>query len=505
MILGLQTSRLGVSGVLLGSLLEAGTEVLVDTGEHLVGGLADALVSVTQVDGDVVDEGVLLAGLAAQDLPETVGLDVVFRCDGELLGNDGARPLLVLLASLDGLVLVGTEGGWVVGVGAVVAVHVHVAVTLPGGEGPHGTVDGDLFVVAAKTVAVGVGVGEETGLQHGIGGGLDTRDHVRWRESRLLDLGEVVLGVLVEGELAETTQGHLGLGPDLGQIEDVPAELLSLLRAQGLNVDGPGGVFAALDGVEQVLGVPVGVLRGQTTGLLVVHGLVALIGLQVDLDVVEGAVRLDPLVGVARVAVHVTVRVGGTAIAEEMHDLVNGLVVSGEVVPEHGGILQVGLGVTLLGVDEDGELGRVTKKENGSVVEHPVPVTLISVELDGETTGITSAVGRTLLATDGRETGETLGLLANGLEHVDDSDVADVISDLELAIGASTLGMNDTLWNSLSVKVCQKVNQVEVLKQQRAVTANALRGLRVEDRTAIGGGVNRLLVVAVGSYEEGLD
>ena len=489
----------------LGSLLKAGTKVLVDTGEHLVGGLADALVSVAQVDGDVVDKGVLLTGLATQDLPETVGLDVVLRCDGELLGDDGARPLLVFLASLDGLVLVGAEGRWVIGVGAVVAVYVHVAVTLPGGEGPHGAVDGDLFVVAAETVTVGVGVGEETGLQHWVGGRLDTGDHVRGRESRLLDLGEVVLGVLVEGELAEATQGHLSLGPDLGQVEDVPAELLSLLRAQGLDVDGPRGVLAALDGVEQVLGVPVGVLRSQTAGLLIVHGFAALISLQVDLDVVESAVRLDPLVGVARVAVHMAERVGGTTITEEMHDLVNSLMVSREVVPEHGGILQVGLGVTLLGVDEDRELGRVAKEENRSVVEHPVPVTLIGVELDGEATGIASAVRRTFLATDGRETGETLGLLANGLEHINDCDVADIVGDLELSIGASTLGVNDTLWDSLPVKVCQKVNQVEVLKQQRAVTANALCGLRVEDRTAIGGGVNRLLVVAVGSCKEGVD
>jgi hypothetical protein len=47
--------------------------------------------------------------------------------------------------------------------------------------------------------------------------------------------------------------------------------------------------------------------------------------------------------------------------------------------------------------------------------------------------------------------------------------------------------------------VCQQINQVEILEEKRSVAANALRGLRVEHRATIGGGVDRLLVVAVGS------
>ena len=53
--------------------------------------------------------------------------------------------------------------------------------------------------------------------------------------------------------------------------------------------------------------------------------------------------------------------------------------------PEHVSILRVSLGVTLLGVDEVGELGRVTDKEDGGVVEDPVKVTLLGPDLDGET------------------------------------------------------------------------------------------------------------------------
>jgi hypothetical protein len=37
-------------------------------------------------------------------------------------------------------------------------------------------VDGDLLVVDAEAVALGVGVGEEAGLEDGVGGGLNARD-----------------------------------------------------------------------------------------------------------------------------------------------------------------------------------------------------------------------------------------------------------------------------------------------------------------------------------------
>jgi hypothetical protein len=39
--------------------------------------------------------------------------------------------------------------------------------------------------------------------------------------------------------------------------------------------------------------------------------------------------------------------------------------------------------------------------------------------------------------------------------------------------------------------VCQKVDQVEILQQQRTVLADTLGGVRVHDRTAITGSVDR--------------
>lgn len=92
--------------------------------------------------------------------------------------------------------------------------------------------------------------------------------------------------------------------------------------------------------------------------------------------------------------------------------------VGGEVIPEHGGILEVCLWVALLSVDEDGEFSRIAQEENWGVVEHPIPVALLGVELHGESARVTGTVRGSLLTTDGREAGEHLGLLADTLEHI---------------------------------------------------------------------------------------
>lgn len=149
------------------------------------------------------------------------------------------------------------------------------------------------------------------------------------------------------------------------------------------------------------------------------------------LHIVKGSVGLGPLVGVARVTVHVSVRVWGTTVTEEGHNLVDRLLMSREVVPEHRSVLQVGLWVALLRVNEDRKQGRIPDEEDGCVVVNPIPIALISIELDRETSRVTSSVWRTLLTTDGGETGDQGGLLADLAEHVDGSKMADIMGDHE--------------------------------------------------------------------------
>ena len=119
------------------------------------------------------------------------------------------------------------------------------------------------------------------------------------REGDLLDLGKVVLRVFVENEFAKGPEGDFALRPDFCEVKDVPAEFLGLGGGQDLDVAGPGRVVAVLDAVEEVLGVPVWVFGGHFAGFVVGEGFAALVGFAVDLDVVEGAVGLGELIGVA--------------------------------------------------------------------------------------------------------------------------------------------------------------------------------------------------------------
>lgn len=53
--------------------------------------------------------------------------------------------------------------------------------------------------------------------------------------------------------------------------------------------------------------------------------------------------------------------------------------------PEHVGILEVSLGVTLLGMDEVGEFSRIPDEEDRGVVEHPIEIALVRPNLDRKT------------------------------------------------------------------------------------------------------------------------
>ena len=132
-----------------------------------------------------------------------------------------------------------------------------------------------------------------------------------------------------------------------------------------------------------------------------------------DLDVVEGSVWLRELVSMTRVTVHMSVRVWSSTVTEEMHDLVNSLLVSREVIPEHSSILQVGLRISFLCVDEERKLGRIAEEEDGSVVVDPVPVALLSVKFDRKAARVSSGIWRTLLATDSGETRNARSSLAD--------------------------------------------------------------------------------------------
>ena len=69
--------------------------------------------------------------------------------------------------------------------------------------------------------------------------------------------------------------------------------------------------------------------------------------------------------------------------------------------PEHVSVLEMSLGVSLLGMNEMREFGGIPDKEDGCVVEDPIPVSLLGLELDSKTSWVASGISRSGFATDG--------------------------------------------------------------------------------------------------------
>jgi hypothetical protein len=93
--------------------------------------------------------------------------------------------------------------------------------------------------VDADAVAVGVSVREQAPLEHLVGRRADTRHEVRGREDAqldigadvLLDLGEDVLRVAVELQLADLHRRVVLVRPHLGEVEGVEAVVRRLVRS----------------------------------------------------------------------------------------------------------------------------------------------------------------------------------------------------------------------------------------------------------------------------------
>ena len=116
---------------------------------------------------------------------------------------------------------------------------VHVAVSLVVVDAIDGAVDWDHLEVRAKSVALGVWVREHARLQDSVIRELDARHQVARREGSLLDLGEVVVRVSVENELAYGDQGVVSVWPYLSDVGHVVPVRVGVLLGHHLDVEGP--------------------------------------------------------------------------------------------------------------------------------------------------------------------------------------------------------------------------------------------------------------------------
>lgn len=293
----------------------------------------------------------------------------------------------------------GFDGAEVVGAGAlVVKGHLAVALKVGGHVAGAGCINGELLVVDADAVAVGVWIGEEAGLEDRVGGGFDAGGHVGGVEGDLFDFGEVVASVFVQDEFADFAAGKLSLRPDVGEVEDVDVllfpDFLGFFGGHGLDFDGPSGKVALFDGFIKILLGVVGRVIGR---VFLGDKLDTLHGLHVKLTINPVIVLVDKLDGVAEVAIHEAIAIWNTSITHQNHDLMDRFGVLGEIVPKGSAVISMGEmsgWVTLLRVNEMWELGRVSQEEDRGIVGNDIPVAFCGPHLDGEASGVAGEIVR---------------------------------------------------------------------------------------------------------------
>lgn len=287
----------------------------------------------------------------------------------QLLLNDGIR----LVDDVDGVDVFGGE----VLAGALVAVDGEVAVAVKVGDAREGTVDGDVLHVDSDTVAAGVVVGEEAGLQNRVVGGLPAWYNGSGRKVRLLDLGEEVVGVLSEHDPAyfvvgdALVAGGVGLQPILGEVVNVVGVRISLLLGHGCDTHGPGWVVAICNCLVQVVRCPGFVAAPDLCSFGVGEVLHALVGRDEHAAVDPATIVVDELVCMSGPTAHVAEAVRSTKVGEETDKLQQRLGELAWPAPEGVPVSHVGLRVSLLSVDESRELGWVADEEAWRVLVFP--------------------------------------------------------------------------------------------------------------------------------------
>ena len=135
------------------------------------------------------------------------------------------------------------------------------------------------------------------------------------------------------------------------------------------------------------------------------------------------------------------------------------------VLPEienHVWIGQVGCWVSLLGVEEVWELDWVINEEHWSVVSNHVVISFLGIELDGKSSWVSDGISSSSLTSDGGESEEKWGLLSNFVKESSLGELSHILGDLEDSVSTRSLGMNYSLWDSLSVEVSTLVDKSEI-------------------------------------------
>jgi len=178
---------------------------------------------------------------------------------------------------------------------------------------------------------------------------------------------------------------------------------------------------------------------------------------------------VDPLKCVGAISIHVAVAIRCTSVAHQDSDLMESLRGVRPEIEGHVGVLDALSRMSLLAMDKVGELDWVLDEEDRGVVTDHIVVAFFGIVLDCETTRVTIAVISSTLSSNGGETQEDGGALANSVHKGSFAETGHIVLNLNVTVSTGSLSVDSSLGNSLTSEMGQFVKEVEVLGEDGAI------------------------------------
>ena len=168
-------------------------------------------------------------------------------------------------------------------------------------------------------------------------------------------------------------------------------------------------------------------------------------------------------------------------------------------VEEAPGLLPVGHGIRLEGVDHVRKLDRIPDEEHLQVVADQIPVPVEGLELDREPARIALRLRALLGACHGGEAHEHRGLHARLVQDAGPGVfagrlIADLTVGLEITVGAGAARMDHALGNPLAVEMGDLLDELIVFECRGSALADRAHRLVVANRVPLAGRQNHLIV-----------
>ena len=167
---------------------------------------------------------------------------------------------------------------------------------------------------------------------------------------------------------------------------------------------------------------------------------------------------IHPFEGMGTVSIHESEPLGSSSIREENRNLMEGFWRMLPEVKNHIWICKICGWVSLLRVNKVWELNCIIYKEHWSIVSNHVKVSFFSVKLDCESSWISSTIIRSFFTCYSRKPLKHRCFFANLVQKSGLCELSYIISNFKKSVSSRTFCMNDSFWDSFSVKMSKLIN-----------------------------------------------